>query len=196
MYKKINITENSLQIISLFAKGFDKEYYIREVQKLLKISSRTAQIILMDLENKTILESKIKGKIKIYKIMKNDTSKNYLVFAEQYKKISFLKQHNLVKEVISRINPFIKGIALIFGSYAKGIEKKDSDLDIFIAGEYNKKEIKKISKLFNLNINVKNYSLNDFKKNIKKDILIKEVLDNHIVFLGHENFVEEVLKNE
>ena len=45
MYNKINITENGLQIISLFTNGFDREYYIREVEKLLKISSRTAQLM-------------------------------------------------------------------------------------------------------------------------------------------------------
>ena len=71
MYDKINITENGLQIIALFTNGFDSEYYIREVEKLLKISPRTAQLILEDLEDKGIIESKIKGKIKLYKLKKN-----------------------------------------------------------------------------------------------------------------------------
>ena len=78
MYNKINITENGLQIISLFTNGFDREYYIREVEKLLKISPRTAQLILEDLENKGIIESKVKGKIKLYRNRFPFTAKNLL----------------------------------------------------------------------------------------------------------------------
>ena len=55
MYKKVNITENHFRILSLFSNGFDREYYIREVQRLLKISPRTSQLILADLEKKAIL---------------------------------------------------------------------------------------------------------------------------------------------
>ncbi|MCX6710529.1 MAG: hypothetical protein NTZ02_00385 [Candidatus Woesearchaeota archaeon] len=49
MYNKLNITENHLQALSLFTNGFEREYYIREVGKLLRISPRTAQLILEDL---------------------------------------------------------------------------------------------------------------------------------------------------
>ena len=82
MYNKINITENGLQIISLFTNGFDREYYIREVGKLLKISPRTAQLILEDLEDKGIIESKVRGKIKSYKLKINELSKRYLTFVD------------------------------------------------------------------------------------------------------------------
>ena len=138
MYNKINITENGLQIISLFTNGFDREYYIREVEKLLKISPRTAQLILEDLENKGIVESKVKGKIKSYKLKINELSNRYLTFVEQYKSIAFMEKNLLVKEVIEKIGHFIDGIGVIFGSYAKGTSNKESDLDIFVAGEYNK----------------------------------------------------------
>jgi len=52
MYKKIKFTENTLQVLSLFTNDFNREYYVREVKKLLKISPRTAQLILEDLEDK------------------------------------------------------------------------------------------------------------------------------------------------
>ncbi len=64
MYEKINITENHLNILSLFTRGFDSAYYIREVEKILKISHRTAQLILEDLEKKAVLGSKTRGKIR------------------------------------------------------------------------------------------------------------------------------------
>ncbi len=195
MYNKINITENGLQIISLFTNGFDREYYIREVEKLLKISPRTAQLILEDLENKGIIESKVKGKIKAYKLKINELSNRYIAFVEQYKSIAFMEKNLLVKEVIEKINPFIDGIGIIFGSYAKGISTKESDLDIFVAGHYEKEEIKKVSRNLGIEISIKCYPLKTFEKNINQDILLKEVLKNHIVFKNTELFIKKVLKN-
>ncbi|HLD15206.1 MAG TPA: hypothetical protein VJB94_01355 [Candidatus Nanoarchaeia archaeon] len=195
MYKKISITENTLQVLSLFTNDFTREYYIREVEKLLKISPRTAQLILEDLENKGIIESKIKGKIKNYKIKHSEFTNRYLVFVEQYKAIAFLEKNLLVKEIIEKITKNIKGIGLIFGSHVKGIESKESDLDIFIAGNYDKEAIKRVSKNLGIEISVKCYPIKTFEKNISKDILLKEILKNHIVFINTEQFIQKVLKN-
>ncbi len=195
MYEKIKITENTLQILSLFTNDFGREYYIREVKRLLKISPRTAQLILEDLENRGIVESKTKGKIKIYKIKLSGFTKKYFVFAEQYKVIAFLEKKLIIKEAIDKLTPYIDGIGIIFGSYAKGLEKEDSDLDIFVAGNYNKDEIKKVSRNLGIEISIKCYPIKTFRKNLHNDALLKEILKNHIVFINAEQFIEEVFKN-
>jgi|SRR3989338_558671 len=195
MYNKINITENGLQVISLFTNGFDREYYIREVEKLLKISPRTAQLILEDLEGKGIIESKIRGKIKSYKLKISELSRRYLTFVEQYKSIAFMEKNLLIKEVIEKISPFIDGIGIIFGSYAKGTSNRESDLDLFIAGNYKMEEIKKVSRNLGIEISVRCYPLKTFEKNVIQDILLKEILKNHIVFINTELFIQKVLKN-
>ncbi|MBI2547770.1 nucleotidyltransferase domain-containing protein [Candidatus Woesearchaeota archaeon] len=195
MYNKLNITENNLQVLSLFTHGFDKEYYIREVERLLDISPRTAQLILEDLEDKGIIESKIRGKIKSYTLKINELSKKYLTFVEQYKSISFIEKNLLIKEIIEKISPCIEGIGIIFGSYAKATFNKESDLDIFIAGKYEKEEIKRVSRNLGIEISVKRYPLKTFEKNLAHDILIKEVLKNHIVFINAELFIQKVLKH-
>ncbi len=195
MYDKLNFTENHLQALCLFTNGFDRDYYIREVEKLLKISPRTAQLILEDLENKGILESKIKGKIRAYTLKRNALSQKYIIFAEQYKAIAFLEKNLIIKEVIEKISPSIKGIGIIFGSYAKGTANKESDLDIFVAGECSNEEIKKVSKTYGIEISVKRYPLKTFERNFANDILLKEILKNHTVFLNSEQFIRMVLKN-
>jgi len=192
MYEKVRMTENTLQVLSLFTNDFSREYYIREVERLLKISPRTAQLILENLEDKGIIESKTKGKIKAYKINPSEFTKRYLVLVEQYKAIAFLEKRLLIKEIIEKITPHIKGIAIIFGSYVKGLEKENSDLDIFVAGDYNQDEIKKVSKNLGIEISVKCYPLKTFEKNLTKDILLKEVLKNHVVFVNAERFIHMV----
>lgn len=194
MYEKLNITENHLQALALFTRGFDREYYIREVQKLLNISPRTSQLILDDLEKKAVLESRLRGKIRTYRLKNTQSAKDSLILVEQYKKISFLEKKPMIKEIITKITPTITGTGLIFGSYAKGLEKKESDLDIFIAGNYDKNEIKKISELYGIEISIKAYPEKIFEKEIVKDILIKEVLSDHIIFLNAEKFIETVVK--
>jgi len=195
MYEKVRMTENTLQVLTLFTNDFGREYYIREVERSLKLSPRTAQLILEDLEDKGVIESKTKGKIKAYKLNPTEVAKRYLVFAEQYKAISFLEKRPLIKEIIEKITPHINGIGVIFGSYAKGLEKEGSDLDIFVAGDHTPDELKKVSRNLGIEISVKCYPLKTFGKNLTKDILLREVLKNHVVFVNAEQFIWYVFTN-
>ena len=195
MYKKLNITENTLQILSLFTNDFHKGYYIREIARLLKISPRTAQLCLEDLESKGVIKSKVRGKIKLYVLNLSEATKRYIVFVEQYKAIIFLENDIMIKEIIEKITSHIKGIGIIFGSYVKKMQKEDSDLDIFVAGTYDEKEIKRVSRNLGIEISVKCYPIKTFENNINKDFLLKEIIKNHIIFVNAEQFIEMVLDN-
>jgi uncharacterized protein len=192
MLTKVN--DMDLRILSLFTKGYEKEYYIREVEKLIEVSSRTALVTLAKLEKKGILESKTKGKIKSYTIKKSSLSREYLLLTEQYKKIQFLEKNHLVKEVLEKADEFMQGIVILFGSYAKGIQKEDSDLDLFIVGTFDEKKLKKAGHKYGLDINIKTYPMNIFEKEIHNDILLKEVIENHILIKDVEGFVRRVVK--
>ncbi len=194
MYDKLNITENHLSILELFTRGFDKEYYIREVQKLLKISPRTAQIILEDLEKKAVLESTTKGKIKLYKLKQTMEAREYLTLAEVHKKIQFLKTNLKIYEIIKELASKVEGIALIFGSYVKGLQNRESDIDIFIAGTYDKKAFEELADLYHIKFDIKNYPMDLFKEKLRTDVLIGEVLEDHVVLFGADNFLKLIIK--
>ncbi|HQG61921.1 MAG TPA: nucleotidyltransferase domain-containing protein [Methanofastidiosum sp.] len=200
MYNLLNnnlrITENHLKVLSLFTSGYNKSLYIREVNRMLELSPRTAQLTLDYLESKGVLHSTMLGKIKTYSLRKNQTSKYYLTLAESYKTTLFMDNHALIMEIIEKISPLISGIGLIFGSYAKGIEYKGSDIDIFLAGEADKKTVKEVSKSYGIEINLITYPLEKYKSSWNKDILIKEVIENHIAILDIDGFVSSVIKNE
>ncbi|MEK6915557.1 MAG: nucleotidyltransferase domain-containing protein [Nanoarchaeota archaeon] len=186
----IGLNENQFRILDLFTRGFDKEYYVREVGMLLSLPPRTAQLNLESLEKLGVLESITKGKIKNYKLRNNPIVKEYIKFTEIFKNIRFIEKDDRIKEIILKIGYLIEGTGLVFGSYAKGTQKEDSDLDIFVIGSYNQKETEKISELYNTKISVKNYTNALFRKEIKNDFLIREILNNHIVFKGVDNFIE------
>ena len=80
------------------------------------------------------------------------------------------------------------------GAIQKERKKKDSDLDLFIAGTYQEEKIKEISQTYGITISVKKYPIKLFEKSIREDILIKEVLEHHILIKGREEFMEKVLR--
>ncbi len=190
----IKVNDIDLRVLSLFTKGYDKEHYIREVERLLKVSSRTTLLTLAKLEKIGILESKIKGKIKAYSIKRSGLSREFFLLTEQYKKIQFLKKNQLIKEIIDKADEFMQGIVIIFGSYAKGIQDDDSDLDLFVVGKYDEDKISDISKKYGVNINIKSYPMGLFEKEINNDIFLKEVVGNHILIRDAEGFIRRVIK--
>ena len=88
------------------------------------------------------------------------------------------------------MQPLIKGVAVIFGSYAKGIQKDDSDLDVFVVGKADEDAIDKVSKMYKVEISLKIYP------KFKKDILTKEVIKDHIILKDVEQFVEGVFDGQ
>ena len=73
---------------------------------------------------------------------------------------------------------------ILFGSYAKGISKPNSDIDIYL--ETNDNKIKNKIKEINSRLSIK------IGKFDAKSLLIKEIIKNHIIIRGLENFYERV----
>lgn len=190
----IKVNDMDLKILSLFTKGYEKGYYIREVEKLLEVSSRTALVTLAKLGKKGILESRTKGKIKSYTIKKSTISREFFLLTEQYKKIEFLEKNHVVKEVLEKADEFLQGIVIVFGSYAKGTQKEDSDLDLFIVGAFDEKKIRDVGNTYGLDINIRSYPMNIFEKEIHGDILLKEIVEHHIIIKDAEGFVRRVVE--
>lgn len=175
-----------LRVLSLFT-DLTSQFFIREVARILHISSRSALIALDDLEQMGVLEAFPKGKIKLYALKNTSVLENYLCLTESYKKTMFLDKHMKINDLMSNLN---SDIILVFGSYAKGIEKKDSDIDILIIGDYDKTVVENFEKTYNLRVDIKKYNIDAFKST---DVLIREVIKNHIIITGTEKVVRQIL---
>ena len=77
-------------------------------------------------------------------------------------------------------------LIMLFGSYAKGLAKKDSDIDIYI--ETKSRSVKKIIEETHSKINVKIGTFDPMSP------LIKEIIKNHVIIRGIEAFYD-MLKN-
>ena len=77
------------------------------------------------------------------------------------------------------------GILVVFGSYARGEETRNSDLDIFLIGKIG--ELTDLEELWRIKINTVKSTKGKFDKG---NNFIKEIIKNHIVLKGVEDFVE------
>ncbi len=186
------LLNNKIEIFEEFLKDFRGYITGSFIAKKKKLNQKTTSNFLKQLEKESILKSKTQGKNKLYflNLDNKEIVKNFIISVEHLRTITFYKQNNLIKEIVENIQKHIVGTAIIFGSYAKNIQKKDSDLDILIIGRCDEKEISKISKMYNVEISLKIYS------EFEGDILIKEVIKDHILIKNTENFIETLLNGQ
>ena len=176
---KINYTYEILLFL------LKKDRHGRELAKELKTSLTRVQAILTELRNINVLDYNIEGKNHIYFIKKNLVSKSFILNAENYKLAKILSKHPelepLFQDIIKKSQCHL---ILLFGSYAKNTERKESDIDIYIETT-NPKIKEEAQKIYDL-ISVK---IGKFNVN---DLLIKEIMKNHAIIKGGENYYEKI----
>ena len=171
-----------LEIILVLLKN---KAYLREIARTLQESHSTILRKINELVKENILDYKKEGKNKVFFIKNNLKAKNYVYSAEIHKLNNLLKKHPELSIILEDIKKdFSKGMVILFGSYAKGIPKKDSDIDIYL--ETNDNNTKNKVKEINSKLGVK------IGKFDAKYLLIKEIIKNHIIIRGLEDFYERV----
>ena len=160
-----------------------RNWHVRGLAKYLGVNHMLLFRKFKELCNKNALDYKQEGKNKIYFLKKTAEAKSYVFIAENYKLIKLLEKYPNLRNAIEKIQRNKKiSLAVIFGSYAKYLAKKDSDIDIYI--ETADKKLKRDIELINSKINVK------IGKYDKNNLLIKEIEKNHVIIKGMEEFYE------
>ncbi len=179
-----------LEIFEEFLGDYSMRLTGSFIAKKKNLNQKTVSNYLGKLEKEGILKSKIEGKNKLYflNLGNKEIIRHFIIAAEHLRTIKFYKKNLLIKEISEKILPYIKGIAIIFGSYAKNLQEDDSDLDILVIGKANEREISKIADIYNKELNLKIYP------RLKKDVLTIEALKNHIIIKNVEQLVEELIK--
>jgi len=138
------ITKKQLKIFEVFAKKPFAEFTRTEIKKDSKEKSNNALSLVISLlkEEKVVIEKKV-GKSGLLKLnLDNDLTFYYLALCNYFRTSSLIQNslETLKKEVTENTQFYS---IVIFGSYAAGEQKKDSDLDIaiFIENETLKKQI-------------------------------------------------------
>lgn len=174
-------------VLSWFFIHHDESFFVRQLAIILKEDSTNLSRELSNLEKVGILFSKRQGNLKYFQVNKDCSFFNEM-------KGLILKTVGVSGELKSVLGK-LPGIqyAFVFGSYAKGEEKADSDIDLMIVGnvELDKLDsvISSLEKRFGRTINYVVYNYREFlNKKKKKDGFIMDVLkDKKIMLTGNEH---------
>ena len=159
------------------------ENHIRGIAKNLNTNHMNIARKVRELSKENVVDYKKNGKNKTYFLKKTIEAKSNVFSAENYKLNKLLRKYSNFRRIVEKIqkDKRIK-LAILFGSYAKGIAKNDSDIDIYI--ETTNKKIKEEIALIDSKISVKIGEYN------KSNLLIREIERNHVILKGVEIYYE------
>ncbi len=191
------LNEQRILVIEEFLRDYTLKVTGSDIARKKKLNQKSTANILHELEEEGFLTSETEGKNKYYLLQKEDKEMlfHFILVIEHLRTIRFYKKNPLIKEIMAKIKPLCSGILVIFGSYAKGRQNKESDLDLFLVGKYNTQDIKKIGEKYNMEINIKQCPLSFFKKSLcGEDHLVQEVIKDHILVNNAEEFVSLLME--
>ena len=193
-----------LKIVDLLSKNKEKEFSINEIANALKESysfvNRITNKLIMD---KVIIKKKI-GKSYICSLnLKNEKTLVLINLNEIQKKEKFYKEEKglklILEDVIENLRTFLKEdliSVVIFGSHTKKEATKLSDIDLLLIVK-KRLDISRIIResyaKYGKEINPVILTLKEAENQKSKEI-IKEIIKNHYILYGTENFVNFVYK--
>jgi len=180
------LNENTLAILEEFCSDYSKKTYGRQIASKQKVNQKTVSNILNRLEKEGILKYSTEGKNKYYSFnMLNSDVKDVIKMVEIARKNKFISKHSKLKELFYSLEKRASGMLIIFGSYANYTHNKSSDLDVLVIGKIS--DIRDLEEIYKVKINV----IKSKPENInKQEIFVKEIIKNHIILKGVEEFIE------
>ncbi len=185
------------KILRLLAGAKGKSVSKQEIRKILGIGKKTSEEITERLTKCGVIEKKKIGKTNFYKFnLANEFSQKIISLLE-YEKHAL---YNLPESIISRVNDFIIKFfeilkpekIILFGSYAKHVFAKGSDIDLAIITEKKielkqKLQINKIIQKFEnkgFKFQLHYFEKKEFDKLAKSEGIAKEIVKDGIIFFG------------
>ena len=184
-----------VKILEYLLEHKEESYSIRSIALHLRLHYRIAFEEIKKLEKESLVSIQRLGNTNLCSFSGHFNEKVFLV--EKRRTEALLKNKNLkvLSQRISEIkNPF--SICLLFGSYAKREQGKQSDIDLCIITNETeiKEKMEQTLRLLPLQIHLLIFSTEEFLSmlEIKSPNVGKEIVKNNIILKGIENFYELV----
>ena len=191
-----------LKIVDLLARNTGKKFTINEIAKALKKYYSFVHKIVNKLIKDGVINKENAGRSYLCSLnIENEKTITLIQLSEIEKKDEFLKEKRELKIILedfvksAKMNISVISIVL-FGSYAKGTETKESDVDILLISKSKDgidKTVKEIYAKYEKEINTIIMDPDDFKKQ-KDKAVIKEIISNHYMLYGVEEFINLVFR--
>ncbi len=185
-----------LSICSPFLGDYVVKVTASEIARKHNLNQKTVANVLDEFEEEGFLTSVTQGKNRIFALNAiNPLTKAWIISLEHLRAIEFQKNHTALKYLFERFLPTCSGIVAVFGSYAKGTEKKESDLDMLIAGRCNHAMFVNSAQRIRIRPQMIIIPLEKVLKfRSDSDVLLQEIMNHHVLLLGAETFVNAAWK--
>lgn len=119
--------DNKIRILKLFFEGPNERLHLREVARRVGLSATGAMKILRALEKESLLE---KERVAVTVVYRGNYDNEKFIALKRALNLYSLNSSGLVSELIDFFK--IPECIVIFGSYAKGEDTRESDIDIAV----------------------------------------------------------------
>lgn len=168
---------NKIKVLEEFLKDPFKGFSMREISRRIKVSYPSVRNYIKELERENFIEKKKKYGDELY--FANRESKKFKNFKIYYN-IDLLYSSGLIEYLNQKIGyPTI----IIYGSYSKGEDRKDSDIDLVILDKKVKLDLEEYEKKLGREIHVlffeslKKIENENLKLNIANGIVLEGDID-------------------
>lgn len=195
------LLQNEIEILICFFPKLE-DLTSKQIEEKSGYSHESTFRILKGLVDKKCLIKKKVGKTNVYEFVK-DRDLLYLGFINYIikRRLDFKQKHQLLYkrlyEFLNEVNP--EGPAVVFGSFAKGTETKNSDVDLLIVRNRNdvQNKVQVFKTKYSINLRPVVVKTSDFK-NIKKDNpqFWSDLVEYGIVLDGLDLFFKEAYLND
>ena len=196
MSKIHNTTKD--KILKLLLSNKNKEFTIRSISKNISVDYKTVYLIIKELIRINLIKSKKIGQTVSCSInqkeFNSDVFKAELIRREDlFKNKNFSIIYNDLKDIKEQFF-----ILLLFGSYASGKPRKNSDIDLMLIADNEtiKKKVKNKISLLPLDIHLLAFTSEEFISMLKTTEFNvgKETFNNNVILFGIEDFYR-IIKN-
>ena len=180
------LSRNSLTIFFVFYNFKSGQFSGREISKMAGLNPIVCLKILEQLTNLKLMDKKRVGASYLFSIRENMYWETVIFPLIKTEKNVFKKaKDDLVKLFYEHCEKII-----IFGSYARGEETSDSDLDVCFVVKGSQNKIKKILETYEPDFHdrylchLSSYLITEAKYNVEKVPIIKEIKKEGVVIYG------------
>jgi len=192
-----------IQALKPYTQDYTKKYHLRELARELEINHSSLRPYLDSLKEKGLIKEKKQGRNKVFSLNHNsDLLPYYLVQAEADRTAEFLEDNRTIRSFWKNFRDKVpyedRGdieILALFGSFARGTEDEGSDIDLLLSApeELTKKVTKSCKKLEAVTGRTIELEETSSLRNLlahKGHGTFGEIINNHVLLLGIENFVQ------
>ncbi|MCK4327924.1 MAG: nucleotidyltransferase domain-containing protein [Candidatus Diapherotrites archaeon] len=187
MIGKLFKSETRVKLLEIFLFNPEKEFHLRELARMIDVSPIYVRKEVANLDAVGLVTYRSQGNLSLFKA--NKTSPIF----EDLKNI-FIKTISLGTLLKEKMKDYdtIK-YALIYGSFAQGVEKQTSDIDLLVVGNISEDELHKVVMEFEKKTSRElNYILwkeKEFQQKAKQGIsLLIDIAEHKVIMInGGEN---------